>query len=102
MSWWPDTSSRVSGLYFSTLSLSVTDAKPFDGKSDHGSVSSASTGRFAALLFPLVSAPKVIVVSLAGRSSISISSSKSDMVIGLVQVNRIGTPIEDGDFQNFS
>ena len=48
--------------------------------SDHGNVSSASTGRFAALLLPLVSAPKVMVASFLGASSMSMSSSKSDIV----------------------
>jgi hypothetical protein len=49
----------------------------------HGNVSSASTGRFAALRFPLVfilSELNLIVVSTAGAST-SISSSRSDIVV---------------------
>jgi len=48
----------------------------------HGRLSSASTGRFAALLLPFafVLSELNIIESLAGGASTSISSSKSDML----------------------
>lgn len=47
----------------------------------HGSESSACTGRFAALRFPLLVSPlNLIDLSATAGASMSISSSKSDML----------------------
>lgn len=88
ISWWPETSSRVTGRYFSTLRDHQRNVTTPDGClkkleesfAYQGRLSSASTGRLAALRLPLlVSAEKVM--SLEGAESTSISSSKSDIVM---------------------
>ena len=82
MSWWPSTSAREFGRYFSTLIRGqFTASTPPDRYTDHGKVSSASTGRLAALLLPFfASPPKLIEVSATGAST-SISSSISDILL---------------------
>jgi hypothetical protein len=60
-----------------------------DRKKYHGRESSASTGRFAALLFPfelVLSEPNLIALSTTGAST-SMSSSKSDMFARLYNLN---------------
>lgn len=54
----------------------------------HGRLSSASTGKFAAVLFPfaLVLSELNMIDSLTGGASTSISSSKSDIVGGYSEV----------------
>ncbi len=54
----------------------------------HGRLSSASTGRFAAVLFPfaLVLSELNMMDSLTGGASTSISSSKSDMLGGYSEI----------------
>ena len=71
MSWWPLTSAREAGLYFST----------------QGRLSSASTGRFAAPRLPLFSVAaeeKVMSVFLEGASSMGTSESSASDIVTVV------------------
>lgn len=77
MSWCPETSSSVSGLYFSTLANGISESGEWHSleRPYHGRLSSASTGRFAALLLPFELSELNIIDSFAGGASTSISSS---------------------------
>lgn len=106
MSWWPETSESVAGRYFSTLLLESVAVGRREGgrngggqerrahkehqasdeglvggeaaRTDHGRLSSASTGRFAALLLPLGPSE----TETMGGTSMSMSSPESDMAAG--------------------
>lgn len=85
MSWWPDTSSSVTGRYFSTLQSSASAAalvniSQTSFRTHHGRLSSASTGRLAALLLPLVASAENVISADGAGPSTSISSSKSDIL----------------------
>ena len=81
ISWCPDTSSRDAGRYFSILEgVSKINVFHIADILYHGSASSASTGRLAALLFPFEASELNITESLAAGASTSISSSKSDIL----------------------
>src|SRR5271163_3161030 len=83
MSWCPDTSSRVFGLYFSTLdSFQYILHTNISLTAYHGRLSSASTGKSATIRFPFVAVlSELNLIERSGRGpSTSISSSKSDIL----------------------
>lgn len=83
MSVCPETSSRVLGLYFSTLRQCQTSSCGSGSGMYHGRLSSASTGRSATMRLPLaatLSELNWMDWSLEGGASTSMSSSKSDML----------------------
>ena len=86
MSWWPDTSSSDTGRYFSTLidGQQLPLFRHKSGFAHQGRLSSASTGRFAALRLPLVVVAAEKAMSLEGWTSMSISSSKSDILMAVL------------------
>lgn len=61
----------------------MSQLKGFDRNAYHGRLSSASTGRLAALRLPLAVLVAANMTSLDTGTSMSISSSKSDMVAEL-------------------
>ena len=60
-----------------------TQLGEIEGSGYHGRLSSASTGRLAALRLPLAVLVAANIMSLEAGTSMSISSSKSDMVVEL-------------------